>query len=63
MAQRVPVRKDKFAFLEDDKVQQKLIHFQDHQQTHVTFYIPNIHCSSCLWLLENLPVSIPVYNR
>jgi Cu+-exporting ATPase len=55
MAQRIPVRKDKFAFLEDDKVQQKLIHFQDHQQTHVTFYIPNIHCSSCLWLLENLP--------
>lgn len=54
MAQRVPVRKDKFAFLEDDKVQQQLIHFQDHQQTHVTFYIPNIHCSSCLWLLENL---------
>lgn len=54
IAQRVPVRKDKFAFLEDDKVQQQLIHFQDHQQTHVTFYIPHIHCSSCLWLLENL---------
>lgn len=53
-AQRVIVRKDKFAFLEDDKVQQQLISFQDDHQTHVTFYIPNIHCSSCLWLLENL---------
>lgn len=54
MAQRMAVRKDKFAFLEDDRIQQQLIRFQDHQQTHVTFYIPNIHCSSCLWLLENL---------
>lgn len=40
MAQRIPVRKDKFAFLEDDKVQQKLIHFQDHQQTHVKGELP-----------------------
>ena len=53
-AQRVPVRKDKFAYLNDEKIQQQLIQYQDATQTHVTFYIPNIHCSSCLWLLENL---------
>ncbi|PSL35465.1 Cu+-exporting ATPase [Chitinophaga ginsengisoli] len=53
-AQRIPVRKDKFAFLDDKKIQQQLIQFQDDTQTHLTFYIPHIHCSSCLWLLENL---------
>ncbi|MBW8686042.1 heavy metal translocating P-type ATPase [Chitinophaga rhizophila] len=53
-SQRIPVRKDKFAFLDDRKIQQQLIQFQDDNQTHITFYIPHIHCSSCLWLLENL---------
>jgi Cu+-exporting ATPase len=53
-SQRIPVRKDKFAFLDDEKIRQQLIQFQDDMQTHITFYIPHIHCSSCLWLLENL---------
>ncbi|SFN77916.1 Cu+-exporting ATPase [Chitinophaga sp. YR627] len=53
-SQRITVRKDKFAFLDDKKIQQQLIQFQDDSQTHITFYIPHIHCSSCLWLLENL---------
>ncbi len=53
-AQRAPVRQDKFAFLDDEKIGQQLIQYRDDQHTHVTFHIPNIHCSSCLWLLENL---------
>ena len=52
--QRVPVRKDKFAFLDDAGVQQKLVSFDDGQQTHITLYLPQLHCSSCLYLLENL---------
>ena len=48
------VRKDKFAFLEDEGIQQQLVSFKDAQQTHVTFYLPQVHCSSCLYLLENL---------
>ncbi|SEW12349.1 heavy metal translocating P-type ATPase [Chitinophaga arvensicola] len=52
--QRVAVRSDKFAFLEEEKIAQQLYLFRDDVQTHVTFYIPQIHCSSCLWLLENL---------
>jgi Cu+-exporting ATPase len=51
---RIPVRKDKFAFLEDAVIQRQLISFSNEQQTHVTFYLPQIHCSSCLYLLENL---------
>ena len=52
--QRIEIRKDKFSFLEDEKIQQQLISFRNDEQTHVTFYLPQIHCSSCLWLLENL---------
>ncbi|HVZ24545.1 MAG TPA: heavy metal translocating P-type ATPase metal-binding domain-containing protein, partial [Sediminibacterium sp.] len=48
------VRADTFAFLEDEKIQSALIRFSDHAQSHVVFYLPQIHCSSCLWLLENL---------
>ncbi|MGX5817579.1 heavy metal translocating P-type ATPase [Chitinophaga lutea] len=53
-AQRTPVRPDKFAFLDDPKTTQQLLQYQDAEQAHVTFHLPNIHCSSCLWLLENI---------
>jgi Cu+-exporting ATPase len=52
--QRIKVRKDKFAFLDDEKIQLQLISFKDEKQVHVTFYLPQMHCSSCLYLLENL---------
>jgi P-type Cu+ transporter len=52
--QRVPVRGDKFSFLDDAAIQRKLINFSDDTQTTVTLYLPQIHCSSCLYLLENL---------
>ncbi len=54
ISQRIKVRKDKFAYLDDEKIQLQLIHFRDEQQVHVTFYLPQMHCSSCLYLLENL---------
>ena len=54
ISQRIAVRKDKFSFLDDEKIEQQLISFRNTEQTHVTFYLPQIHCSSCLWLLENL---------
>jgi Cu+-exporting ATPase len=52
--QRIKIRPDKFAFLETESIISKLITFKDVKQTHITFYLPQIHCSSCLWLLENL---------
>lgn len=52
--QRLAVRKNKFAFLDDAAIIQKLVHFKNELQTHVTFYLPQMHCSSCLWLLEHL---------
>jgi P-type Cu+ transporter len=47
-------RKDKFAFLDDPQVVSKLVHFKDAMQSHVNFYLPQMHCSSCIWLLEHL---------
>ncbi|MBL7722576.1 MAG: heavy metal translocating P-type ATPase metal-binding domain-containing protein [Chitinophagaceae bacterium] len=52
--QRIKVRKDKFAFLDDEKIQLQLVSFRDEKQVHITFYLPQMHCSSCLYLLENL---------
>jgi len=47
---------DRFAYLDDPQTQQKLIDFTDGRKTRVTLSIPQIHCSSCIWLLENLYV-------
>jgi Cu+-exporting ATPase len=44
----------KFEYLEHEAVIEKLINFRDEQTSLVTFYLPQIHCSSCIWLLENL---------
>jgi len=52
--QRMTVRQDKFAFLDDKIIHEQLISFQNDEQTQVTFFLPQIHCSSCLYLLENL---------
>lgn len=54
LSQRIKVRKDKFAFLDDEKIQLQLVSFRDEKQVHITFYLPQMHCSSCLYLLENL---------
>jgi Cu+-exporting ATPase len=45
---------EQFAYLDDPQVKQKLIRFTDGTQTSITLYIPKLHCSSCIWLLENL---------
>lgn len=52
--QKIQVRAGKFVFLDDEKIIRSLVSYQDEIQIHVTFYLPQIHCSSCLYLLENL---------
>ena len=44
----------KFDYLDDESTIQKLLDFQDESISKVTFHIPQMHCSSCIWLLENL---------
>lgn len=47
-------KQEEYAFLDDDEVQEKLIDFKDNNTTRVTFFIPQMHCASCIWLLEKL---------
>ena len=47
-------RRDKYQFLDNSEIIEKLIRFTDGDRTIVTFYIPGVHCSSCMWLLEHL---------
>lgn len=53
ITQKITIRANKFAFLDGANIIQKLISYTDDKQTNVTFYLPQMHCSSCLWLLEN----------
>lgn len=48
------VYEQKFDYLNDQDVINKLIEYRDEKFFIVTFYIPQMHCSSCIWLLENL---------
>ncbi len=43
-----------FSHLDDPAVMHKLLDYQDEKQARVTLNIPQIHCSSCIYLLENL---------
>jgi len=45
---------DKFDFLGNEKIIQKLLDFSSKDRNKIRFTIPSIHCSSCIWLLENL---------
>lgn len=51
---RATNRPEKFAYLEEEKIIAQLIQFKDSHQVHLSFFLPQIHCSSCLYLLENL---------
>lgn len=45
---------NRFDYLNDSQVIQQLLDFKNEKESHITFYIPLIHCASCIWLLENL---------
>jgi P-type Cu+ transporter len=44
----------KYNFLENSKIIEQLLEFNDGNTQITTLYIPHIHCSSCIWILENL---------
>lgn len=48
------VYEQKFDYLNEHDVINKLVEYRDDKFFIVTFYIPQMHCSSCIWLLENL---------
>ena len=46
--------KGKYNYLENEEIAEKLLEFNDGETSVVELYIPSIHCSSCIWVLENL---------
>lgn len=53
------VQEHKYDFLEVDEIRSKLIDFEDDKFIKITLFLPEIHCSSCIYLLENLPKILP----
>ncbi len=46
---------DEFAFLDNSEINEKLKTYSINGKSKVVFNLPQIHCSACIWLLENLP--------
>jgi Cu+-exporting ATPase len=46
--------KGKYDFLDNESIISKLLEFQEDATAIVSLNIPHIHCSSCIWILENL---------
>jgi Cu+-exporting ATPase len=44
----------RYAYLDNDEIRLKLLDFSDGGISRINLFIPAIHCSSCIWLLENL---------
>ncbi len=45
---------ERFAYLDDESTIARLVEFRNASQVNVSFSIPQMHCSSCIYLLENL---------
>lgn len=46
--------KGKYDFLSQENIIEKLTEFRSDHVEIASLYIPHIHCSSCIWILENL---------
>jgi len=44
----------RFDYLDNQNIIDQLLEFDEQETQVVSFVIPNIHCSSCIWVLENL---------
>lgn len=44
----------RFDFLENEHIINQLLEFNEQETQIASFVIPHIHCSSCIWVLENL---------
>ena len=46
--------RNKYAFLGNEQIVAKLLQFNEGDIQIISLNIPHIHCSSCIWILENL---------
>lgn len=52
--QRASVDEQRTELFDLDEVRARLVEFSEQGITRVRFHVPQMHCSSCIWLLENL---------
>ncbi len=52
-----------YAELDDERILCRVCDFQNDRIVDVTLSVPQIHCTSCVWLLENLYRLIPGIRR
>ena len=45
---------DNFSYLELPEVTAKIVQYEDENQVKFNLFVPEIHCASCIYLLENL---------
>lgn len=48
------IEKDEFEFLDEPKIFEKLLQFKGDGKSKITLFLPEIYCSACLMLLENI---------
>ncbi len=53
----------RFTYLDDDDLRPQLLQFSDGIIAKITLRLPQIHCASCIWLLENLFKINPAISR
>ncbi len=51
---RLNKKKRDFSYLEKPEIQQQLLDFSDDGISVINLFLPAIHCSSCIWLLEHI---------
>jgi len=61
---KIKTRSDeRYAYLDKPEIVSSLIDFRNDGIATINLYIPSIHCSSCIWLLEKLYKIEPGINR
>lgn len=45
---------NRYVYLDEPEIRKKLLNFESDSYSSVNFFIPALHCVSCIWLLENL---------
>ena len=53
----------RFLYLDDPAITPRLLDYIDSTRARVTFAVPQIHCSACIWLLEHLGRLEPAVRR
>lgn len=48
------INDETYQYLDEKDIRKKILDFDSETFSKVTFYIPAVHCVSCIWLLENL---------